>query len=77
MYFKQIGFFKESSYYSVKRLKREDLLLLANKFIETSDPRNAKQHYQSFLRKKNGKSVKQSKIISYQPKILKTQTLLI
>ena len=34
MYFKQIGFSKENSYYLMKRLKREDLLLLANKFIE-------------------------------------------
>ena len=32
------------------------------------DPRNAKEHYQSFLRKENRKSVKQSEIISYQPK---------
>ena len=74
MYFKQIGFSKENSYYLMKRLKREDLLLLANKFIEKKnpDPRNAKEHYQSFLRKKNGKSVKQSKIIMYQPKLLKT-----
>ena len=33
-----------------------------------SDPRNAKKQYQSFIRKKNTKSVKQSKIITYQPK---------
>ena len=32
------------------------------------DPRNAKEHYQSFIRKKNTKSVKQSEIITYQPK---------
>ena len=32
------------------------------------DPRNAEKHYQSFLRKKNSKSVKQSEIITYQPK---------
>ena len=44
-------------------------MLLANKFIEKiPDPRNTKQHYQSFLRRKNMKSVKQSKIITYQPK---------
>ena len=29
-YYKQIGFSKEGSYYSMKRLKRKDLLLLAN-----------------------------------------------
>ena len=32
------------------------------------DPRNSKEYYQSFIRKKNTKSVKQSKIITYQPK---------
>ena len=65
-YYKQIGFSKESSYYSVKRLKRTDLLLLANKLIEkVPDPQNAIEHYESFLRKKNKKSVKQSEIISY------------
>ena len=35
------------------------------------DPRNAKEHYQSFIRKKNTKSVKQSKIITQQPKTFK------
>ena len=43
--------------------------MLANKLIEKIlDPRSAKQHYQSFIRRKNRKSVKQSKIITYQPK---------
>ena len=32
------------------------------------DPRNAKEHHQSFIRKKNTESVKQSKRITYQPK---------
>ena len=32
------------------------------------DHRNAKEHYKSFKRKKNTKSVKQSEIIIYQPK---------
>ena len=40
-YYKRIGFSKESSYYSMKRLKRNDLLLLANKLIEkVPGPRN-------------------------------------
>ena len=53
-YYKRIGFSKEDSYYSMKRLKKKDLLLLANKLIEkVPDPRNAKEHYQSFLRKEN------------------------
>ena len=45
----------------MKRLKRKDLLLLATKLIEKiPDPRNAKEHHQLFLRKKNIISVKQS-----------------
>ena len=52
--------------------KKKDLLLLANKLIEkVLDPRNAKEHYGLFLRKKNRKSVKQSEIIFYQPKPFK------
>ena len=68
-YYKHIEFFKESSYYLMKHLKKQDLLLLANKLIENiTDHHNAKEHYQSFIRKKNRKSVKQSEIITYQPK---------
>ena len=45
------------------------MLWLSNKSIEKiPDSRNAKEHYQSFIRKKNTKSVKQSEIITYQPK---------
>ena len=53
----------------MKHLRKKYLLLLANKLIEKiPDTRNAREHYQSFIRKKNTKSVKQSKIITYQPK---------
>ena len=39
--------------YSIKRLKKKYLLLLASKLIEkTPGPCNAKEHYQSFIRKK-------------------------
>ena len=45
--YEKIGFSKESSYYSIKCLKRKDLLLLANKLMERiPDPRNAEEHYQ-------------------------------
>ena len=56
-YHKRIGFVKEKSYYSMKHLKKKkDLLLLANKLIQKNpDPHNAKEHYQSFIRKKNRK----------------------
>ena len=37
----------------------------------------AKEHCESFIRNKNTKSVKKSEIITYQPKILKSPTLLI
>ena len=38
--------------------KKNDLLLLATKLIEkVPDPHDAKEHYQSFIRKKNRKSV--------------------
>ena len=44
--YKRIGFVKERSYYSMKCLKKNDLLLLANKSIERiTDPRNAEKHY--------------------------------
>ena len=33
---------------------------------------NAKEHYESFLRNKNRKSVKQSEISTYQPKTFET-----
>ena len=39
------------------------------------DPRNAKEHYQSFIRKKNTKSVKQSEIITYQPKTFENRNI--
>ena len=75
-YYKRIGFSKENSYYSMKRLKKKDLLLLANKLIEKiPGPCNAKEHYQSFIRKKNTKSVKQSIIIIYQPKTFENRNI--
>ena len=44
----------------MKRLKKKGFLFLANKLIEkTPGPCNVKEHFQSFLRKENEKSVKQ------------------
>ena len=52
-HYKRIGFSKEKSYYSMKLLKKKDLLLLANKLIEKMpDPCNSKKH-QTFIRKKH------------------------
>ena len=57
-------------------LEKKDLLLFANKLIEKiPDPRNAKKHYQSFVRKKNAKSVKQSQIITYQLKTFENSNI--
>ena len=54
----------------MKCLKKKDLSLLTNKLIERiPDARNAKDHYHSFIRKKIRKSIKQSKVITYQPKM--------
>ena len=50
-------------------------MLLSNKLIEkTTDPRNAKEHYQSFSRKKN-KISKKLKIITQQPKTLEISNI--
>ena len=55
-----------------------DMLFLATKLMEKiPDPHNAKEYYQSFIRKKNTKPLKRLKVITCQQKLLKTQTLLI
>ena len=47
-----------------------------NKLIEkVPDPHNAKQHYESFLRKENRKSVKQSEIITYPAKTFQNKNI--
>ena len=51
-------------------------MLLANKLLEKiPDPQNVKEHYQSFIRKKNTKPVKQSEIIMYQPKTFRKSNI--
>ena len=68
-YYKRIKFSQKISYCSVKRLKRKHLLLLANKLIKRiSNHRNGKEQYESFLRKKSRKSIKELGIITSQPK---------
>ena len=48
-------------------VSKKDLLWVADKLIENlSDLINSKEHDQSFIRQKNTKSIKQSKIITYQ-----------
>ena len=60
---KELGFLKKTVNIQWNALKK-DLLLLASKLTEKiPDPWNAKEHYQSFIRKKEKKrkSVKKSK----------------
>ena len=53
----------------MKHLNKNDLQLLANKLIKSIPGLcNAKEYYQSFIIKNNRKSIKQSEIITYQPK---------
>ena len=74
-YYKQNRLSKRDNYRSFKRSKK-DLLLFVNKLREKApDPCNAKQRYDSFLKKKNRKSVKQSDIIIYQPKTFQNRNM--
>ena len=62
-------FAKENSYYLMEHQEKNDFQLFETNLTENiSDSRNAKEHYQSFLRKKHINPVKQSKIISQQSK---------
>ena len=75
-HYKQIEFSKENSYYSLKHHEKKDLQFFATKLTEKiSDPHDVKEEFQSFIRKKNTKSVKQSNIITQQPKLWKTHIL--
>ena len=75
-YYKRIEFSKENSYYSMKhqkkkRKKKKNLQFFATKLTEKiPDRRSVKEHYQSFIRNKNTKLVKQSKIVTLQTKSL-------
>ena len=76
-YYKRIGFSNKESCCPLKRLKKERLFSFANKLIKiVADLRNTKKHYESFLRKKKRKSVKQSEVIKYQPKTFDTVNIM-
>ena len=57
-YYKQIGFSRENSFYSIKHQKKKSTFFAAKLTEQIPDPFNAKEHYQSLIRKKNSKSVK-------------------
>ena len=66
-----MGFAKKNRYYPMKHQKKKDLQLFATTLREQiREPRNVKEHYQSFLRNKNSKPVKRSNIITQQSKSL-------
>ena len=44
--YKRIGFSKENSYYSMKRLKKRFIVAVVKLIEQIPDPRNAKEHYQ-------------------------------
>ena len=64
---KRIEFSKEDSYLSMKCLENRFVVACEQINKKILDPCNAKEHYQWFIRKKNTKSVKQLKMIIYQP----------
>ena len=58
-YYKRIGFSKIISHISMQHLTKKDLLSPANKLIKNiPDPRNVKEHYQSFVIKKNSITIR-------------------
>ena len=57
-YYKQIDFSRENSFYSIKHQKKKSTFFAAKLTEKIPDPFNAKEHYQSLIRKKNSKSVK-------------------
>ena len=60
----------------MKSSNKKDLLLISNKLIKIiPDPRDAKEHYKSFIIKENRKSVKQSEITTYQPRIFQNSNI--
>ena len=63
-YYRQFRFLKEKSYYSMKHQKKKDLLLLATKLIvKITDAINAKQYYQSYLKRNTDKTFENPNIV--------------
>ena len=68
-YYRRIGFPRKKGYYSMKHQQKNELLLLATKLIEKIlNAFNTKQYHQSYLKRKNTKLEKQSKIVTQQSK---------
>ena len=71
----KLDFLKETVIVRQNTRKKKLLLFVKKLLDDLPDPCNAKQHYESFLRKKNRKIVKQSEIITYQPKTFKNPNI--
>ena len=74
-YHKQTGFTKDNSYYSMKRQKKRFTIICNQINKNIPDPSNTKAHYQSYLKKKNTKLTKQSKVIFQQPKTVENPNI--
>ena len=74
-YCKRIGFVKESSYYFDETFEKKDLLLLATKLIEKKANPSIR-YYNSYLKRKSRKSVKQSKLITQQLKNIENPNII-
>ena len=60
-YYKRIGFSKKICHYSMKWWEKKRFVVACKQIYSKKIPhsRNSKEHYQSFIRKKNAKSVRQ------------------
>ena len=57
-YYKRIRFFKENKFFFNETLEKKRFIVTCEQINrKIPDPCNAQQHYESFLRKKNRKSV--------------------
>ena len=74
-YYKRNGFVKESSYYSIKRLKKRFAIACDQIDRKVVDPTNAEEYYNSYLKRENTKLVKQSKVITQQQKTLENPNI--
>ena len=74
-YYKRTGFVKESSYYSIKRLKKRFAIACDQIDRKVVDPSNVEEYYNSYLKRENTKLVKRSKVITQQQKPLENPNI--
>ena len=65
---KELDFLKETvnSQWNIRK-KKSTITFAITLTVKMHDPCNAKKQYQSFIKRKNKKSVKQSKVFTQQP----------